>query len=73
MSCVFFVIGFILAALVLYIDTMDILVDAAGFVVILFSLLPFLVQCQFLLPHLIVLLGALLCSILLWFSGSSLR
>ena len=34
MSCVFFVIGLILAALDLYIDTMDILVDAAGFLVI---------------------------------------
>ncbi len=73
MSCVFFVIGLILAALDLYIDTMDILVDAAGFVVILFSLLPLLVQRQFPLPHLIWPLGALLCSILLWIPENSLR
>lgn len=53
MSCVFFVIGLILAALDLYIDTMDILVDAAGFLVILCSLLPLLVRRQFPLPHLI--------------------
>ncbi|MFR8087446.1 MAG: hypothetical protein ACLU6B_02975 [Lachnospirales bacterium] len=73
MSCVFFVIGLILAALDLYIDTMDILVDAAGFLVILCSLLPLLVRRQFPLPHLIWPFGALLCSILLWIPGNSLR
>ena len=73
MSCIFFIIGLVLAAFDLYINTTDILVDAAGFFLILASLLPLMIRRRLSFVHLIWPLGALICSILLLFPDNDLR